>query len=458
MTLLYIIIGAAAGLISGAALMFLISRKNEERLRNEKESVITQSTSALASLDKEKSIAADRLIQSEKTISELEASLNAEREKTNLLNASLSRTEAEKSSLIEKLETRNKEMEDVQKKLITEFENLANRILKQNTVDFTATNQKNIDDLLKPLKEKLGTFEKMVSDTYEKGLKDQTDLKAELKKLNDLNTRLSEEAHNLTHALKGDVKKQGNWGEMVLERVLERSGLTRGREFEMQVSTTNAEGSRIQPDVVIYLPDKKHLIVDSKVSLVAYEKYVNATTDEERVQHIKEHVLSIKSHIRGLSEKHYQTSPDLNTPDFVLLFVAIESSFSIAIQTDQDLFNFAWDNKVVMVSPSTLLATLRTIESMWKQEYHARNARDIARKSGEMLDKFTGFLEDLEKIGKGLDSAKDNWTNAVNKLSSGRGNLINRARGLKELGVTMKKGLPEKFMNAGDEHDDNDEE
>jgi DNA recombination protein RmuC len=349
------------------------------------------------------------------------------------------------------------EMEDVQKKLITEFENLANKILKQNTLEFTASNQKNIDELLKPLKEKLGTFEKMVSDTYEKGLKDQTDLKAELKKLYELNNRISEEAHNLTRALKGDVKKQGNWGEMVLERVLERSGLSRGREYEMQVSTTNAEGSRIQPDVVVFLPDKKHLIVDSKVSLVAYEKYVNAITDEDRAQFMKEHLLSIKTHIRGLSEKHYHTSPDLNTPDFVLLFVAIESSFSMAIQADQELFNYAWDNKVVMVSPSTLLATLRTIESMWKQEYHARNAQEIARRSGEMLDKFVGFVEDMEKVGKGIDGARDTWSNALNKLSTGRGNLISKATFLKELGVTTKKSLPEKFKLADDEQDEHEE-
>ena len=240
-------------------------------------------------------------------------------------------------------------MEDLQKKFTIEFENIANKILEKNSEKFTTTNQKNMGDVLNPLKEKIELFEKKVEDTYKQGLKDQTDLRAELKKLYHLNSKISEEANNLTKALKGDVKKQGNWGEVVLERILERSGLNEGQKgYEKQFSDTSEDGKRILPDIVINLPDNKHIIIDSKVSLVAYEKAVNAETEEERVRYVKEHLLSLKTHCKGLSEKHYQSARNLNSPDFVLLFIPIESSFSLAMQEDQDIFSFAWDLKVVI--------------------------------------------------------------------------------------------------------------
>ncbi|MBT6005082.1 MAG: DNA recombination protein RmuC, partial [Prolixibacteraceae bacterium] len=259
-------------------------------------------------------------------------------ENTNLLGR-LEKAKVEYLNLQEKLRTQKTELEEIQKKFTTEFENIANKILKKNSEEFTAANQKNLGDVLNPLKEKIQLFEKKVDDTYQKGLRDQTDLRAELKKLHDLNSKISEEANNLTRALKGDVKKQGNWGEVVLERILERSGLNEGEQgYQKQFSDSSEDGKRIQPDIVINLPDNKHIIVDSKVSLIAFERAVNSVNDEDRLIHLKEHLASLKAHIKGLSEKHYQTARKLNSPDFVLLFLPIEASFSVAIQEDQDLF------------------------------------------------------------------------------------------------------------------------
>lgn len=359
----------------------------------------------------------------------------------------LARADAEQAGLSEKLMQVKAETENLQKKFTTEFENIANKILDKNSEKFTAANQKNISDVLNPLKEKIRLFEKKVEDTYQQGLKDQTDLRAELKKLYDLNSKISEEANNLTKALKGDVKKQGNWGEVVLERILERSGLNEGPEgYQKQFSDQSEDGKRIQPDIVIHLPDNKHIIVDSKVSLVAYEKAVNSATDDERTVHVKEHLQSLKSHIKGLSEKHYQTARHLNSPDFVLLFIPVESSFSLAVQEDQDLFSFAWDLKIVIVSPSTLLATLRTIASIWQQENQTRNAIEIARQGGALYDKFVGFVNDLENLGKSLETTRKTYDTAMNKLHTGSGNLIKRAEDIKKLGAKTNKELPRNLL------------
>lgn len=360
----------------------------------------------------------------------------------------LAKAEVEFANLREKLATQKQEMEDLQKKFTTEFENIANKILEKNSEKFTATNQKNISDVLNPLKEKIQLFEKKVEDTYSQGLKDQTDLRAELKKLFDLSSKISEEANNLTKALKGDVKKQGNWGEVVLERILERSGLNEGTQgYEKQFSDTSEDGRRIQPDIIINLPDNKHIVVDSKVSLIAYERAVNAETEEERTKHVKEHILSLKAHCKGLSEKHYQSARHLNSPDFVLLFIPIESSFSIAIQEDQDIFSYAWDMKVVLVSPSTLLATLRTIASIWQQENQTRNAMEIARQGGALYDKFVGFIADMERIGKSISSTQSTYNDAMNKLHTGSGNLVSRVESIKKLGAKTTKELPKLMLD-----------
>lgn len=397
-------------------------------------------------VEKEKSLFEDRNLSLLKEKEEQNQQIQQLRTENGIQGQQLARTEADFGNLQEKLESQKKEMENLQQKFTTEFENIASKILKQNTEDFSKSNQKGINEMLLPLKEKIQLFEKKVEDTYEKGLKDQTDLKAELKKLHDLNLKISDEANNLTRALKGDVKKQGNWGEMILERILERSGLTEGREYIKQESVLSENGQRYQPDVVIHLPDQKHIVVDSKVSLVAYERLINADNEKDRPAFVKEHLQSVRSHIKILSEKHYQHSPNFNSPDFVLLFIPIESSFSIAVQEDQDLFSYAWDNKVVIVSPSTLLATLRTIASIWQQENQTRNAIEIARQGGALYDKFVLFISDMESIGKSLENTRKTYDQAVNKLYVGSGNLVKRAESIRKLGAKTTKELPQELI------------
>ncbi|MGD9931220.1 MAG: DNA recombination protein RmuC [Mangrovibacterium sp.] len=435
MDIIYLLAGLAVGFLLAFLWFKLKSKTSENALlasRAEFEKGKIQLEERLTYLQDDKENLAARLVQAE-----------ADNDQK---SQRLAKAEVEFANLREKLVTQKQEMEELQKKFTTEFENIAHKILKQNSLEFTQVNQKNISEILNPLREKIQLFEKKVEDTYEKGLKDQTDLKAELKKLHDLNLKISDEANNLTKALKGDVKKQGNWGEVILERILERSGLTEGREYEKQFSTIGENGQRVQPDVVIHLPDQKHIIVDSKVSLVAYERFVNAADENDRIRFIKEHLLSIKSHVKLLSDKHYQNAPGLNSPDFVLLFVPIESSFSVAIEADHDLFSYAWDNKVVIVSPSTLLATLRTIASIWQQENQTRNALEIARQGGALYDKFVAFIGDLEKVGNNLDQTRKNYDLAMNKLYDGRGNLVRSAEKLRELGAKASKELPQKYL------------
>ena len=435
MEIIYLLAGLAIGFII-ALLVFKLKAKSSENefleIRTEYEKNKAQLEERVSYLQDDKEKLGSRL-----ELTESENEQQSER---------LAKAEVEFANLREKLATQKQEMEDLQKKFTTEFENVAHKILKQNSQEFTQVNQKNINEILNPLREKIQLFEKKVEDTYEKGLKDQTDLKAELKKLHDLNLKISDEANNLTKALKGDVKKQGNWGEVILERILERSGLTEGREYEKQFSVIGENGSRMQPDVVINLPEQKHIVVDSKVSLVAYERLVNSNDETDRIKYTKDHLLSIKSHIKGLSDKHYQNAQGLNSPDFVLLFVPIESSFSVAIEADQDLFSYAWDNKVVIVSPSTLLATLRTIASIWQQENQTRNAIEIARQGGALYDKFVAFITDLEKIGNNLETTRKNYDLAMNKLNDGRGNLVRSSEKLRELGAKASKELPQKYL------------
>jgi len=358
----------------------------------------------------------------------------------------LAELNSDNKSLIEKLDTERKQLNQIQEKFSKEFENLAHKILKQNTQDFNISSTKNISDLLNPLKEKLQSFEKTVGDTYEKGLKDQTDLKAELKKLHDLSFRLDQDARNLTNALKADTKKQGNWGEIILERVLERSGLLKNQEYFVQQTAKNEDGEMLRPDVVVKLPDDKHIIIDSKVSLTAYTQYVSEDDDKKREVSLKLHLTSVKKHIKELSDKSYDSLSDFNSPDFVLMFMPIEPAFALAVQSDADLFNYAWKLRVVIVSPTTLLATLRTVASIWKYEKQNLNALEIAERGGKLYDKFEGFVKDLEAIGTNLKRAEKSYDDAHKKLTSGSGTILRQVEQLKKMGVSTKKSLPEKYL------------
>ncbi len=441
----------ALAFLAGSMLVYFWQQR---RLSDEKAEQIARHNESeklglarIAEAEKGRSLAEQQILSLSGDLSEIKTELIAERRKNEDTIRQLTTSMAELEYAKKQLTDKARELEQIQKRLTIEFENVAHKILKEHSAEFTTLNQKNIGEILSPLKEKIMNFEKKVEESYEKTLRDQTDLKVELKKLQELNHKISNDAQNLTQALKGDVKKQGNWGEVVLERVLERSGLTLGREYEREVVDENSDGKQIRPDVIIHLPDKKHLIVDSKVSLVAYERLVNEQSDELRVQHLADHLKSLRSHIKMLSDRHYPTAKNLNSPDFVLLFLPIESSFSIAIQEDQELFNFAWDNKVVIVSPSTLLASLRTIASIWKQENQTKNALEIASLGASLYDKFVNFVQDLEKVGKGIETAQSNYSEALKKLHTGKGNLVRTSEKLKELGIKTQKALPDNLID-----------
>jgi DNA recombination protein RmuC len=350
-------------------------------------------------------------------------------------------------SMVEKQEGQAHYIHELQQKSRLEFEQLANKILEEKTSKFTEQNKLNLDHILNPLKENIKAFEEKVEKVYKSESEERHTLKGVISQLMLQSKQIQEEANNLSKALKGDSKKQGNWGEVILERVLERSGLVKDREYRTQAAFTGNDGLRSQPDVILDLPDDKHLVIDAKVSLVAYERLVSAETDAERDIHIKQHILSIKAHIHGLSGKNYQDLYQINSPDFVLLFIPIESSFALAVQKDAELFNYAWDRKVVIVSPSTLLATLRTIASLWKQERQNRNVLEIARLSGSMYDKFVGFLSDMDSIGRNIRQSQDAYDKALNKLSTGAGNLASTSEKIKKLGAKTNKQIDSKFLD-----------
>lgn len=369
------------------------------------------------------------------------------------LNNKLSISQTHLLNLEEKLNTQKDELSELNQRFNQEFKLAANAILKQNTEDFSKAHQKELTELLTPLKEKIKTFESSVEKKYVDELKERSDLKSEIRQLIELNKTLNEQAVNLTTALKGENKTQGNWGEMILERILESSGLIKGEEYETQFSDTNADNKRIQPDVLIRLPDDKHIIVDAKVTLVAYEKYISENDDSKKENHLKNHIISVKNHVKLLSEKNYQSGIGVNSPDFVLLFMPMEPAFSLAMQNDPTIFMYAWDKKVVIVSPTTLLATLRTIASVWKHERQTKNAIDIADRAGRLYDKFKGFVDDMQRIEKGLTSARNAYDDAFGKLTSGKGNLVGRAEKIKALGAKTTKDLPKELIDEFDDKD-----
>lgn len=336
----------------------------------------------------------------------------------------------------------NEEIGKIHAQYNDQFKIIAGEILKENSKEFSTTSNK----MLEPLRDKLKDFEETVRKKIQEDTKTSEFLKYELNALKSLNQQISEEAHNLTKALKGEVKTQGNWGELILEKIMERSGLVRDTEYKIQVSLNNVEGEKIQPDVIVYLPDEKHIIIDAKVSLTAYEAYVSENDEIKKSLALKEHINSVKSHIKKLSEKQYQTAKEIQAPDFVLMFLPIESSFSIAIKEDVDIFNFAWDRNIVIVSPSTLLATLRTVASLWKQEKQSRNVIQIADEAGKLYDKFVGFLDDFKAIGSSISKTQQNYDSAFGKLSSGNGNVIGKIEKLKELGAKSSKQIDKNLL------------
>ncbi|MGG7036616.1 MAG: DNA recombination protein RmuC [Flavobacterium sp.] len=362
----------------------------------------------------------------------------------------LSKKEVDFENLWERNKEQKEEVEKLQEKFTKEFENLANKILEEKTVKFTEQNKENIKNILSPLQDKIQLFEKKVEDTHKESIDYHAALRQQILGLQQMNEQMSKETLNLTKALKGDSKIQGNWGELILERVLEKSGLEKGREYEVQQSFVTEDGNRVFPDVVINLPDGKKMVVDSKVTLTAYERYINEEDEAEKIQHLKEHVISIKRHVEQLSSKNYQALYQMESPDFVLLFIPIESAFAIALNEDTSLYNKAFEKNIVIVTPSTLLATLRTIDSMWTNQKQQENALEIARQAGALYDKFEGFVADLIRLGKKIDESKSEYSGAMNKLVEGKGNLITSVEKLKKMGAKAKKALPENILTRAE--------
>lgn len=376
----------------------------------------------------------------------LAAELTAVRGVLSEKSEELAKTQANLDNAVAMLDTQKAETVAMQKTLTTEFENIANRVLKERAAELSESSRKEIGALLNPLGERINEFKNQVKEAYSNEMREKTSLREQIKLLTEQNARISDEANNLAKALKGDVKKQGNWGEIILERVLEISGLHKGREYEREEVSKNADGSNSRPDVVVHLPDNKHIIIDSKVSLVAYERLTAAVDKEAYAAALKEHMASMKKHVQELSDKNYPNLLGLNAPDFVLMFVPIEAMFTVAVEADQNLFAYAWERKIVIVSPTTLLATLRTIASIWRQDNQTKNSQEIARLGGSLYDKLVGFVDDMQKIKKSIDAADKCYNDAMNKLTTGSGNAIRTAAKIKNLGVKTGKELPQELI------------
>lgn len=433
--ILFLIIGLIAGFAAGY--FFALNRKKDEASTQKNLEVEN------ARLSQSASLADERRQESEQKRTELE-----QQNQTLLRENAILKTEG--LGLQQRMEEQKLELEKLNEKMTLQFKNLANEILEEKSKKFTDQNKTSLGELLNPLKEKLSDFEKKVEESNKENLKMNSSLGEQLKNLRELNQQITKEAENLTRALKGDTKTQGNWGEFILESILEKSGLVKGQEFIVQESAT-LEGGRLRPDVVVKLPDNKNIIIDSKVSLLAYEQSVNAADETDREQNLKAHVQSVKNHIRQLSGKDYQKLYGVEGLDFILMFIPIEPAFSAALQAETDLFNQAYEKQIVLVSPSTLLATLRTIANIWRYEYQNRNVLEIARQAGDMYDKFVNFTEDLVKLGQQMDTTKKTYGDAMNKLVDGTGNLVRRAEKLKELGAKTSKQMNEKLLDRSGE-------
>lgn len=383
-------------------------------------------------------------------VSKIESEREDIRKEKEFLNSELARKHTELENLQQLNLKRDKELESRQEQLRKDFELLANKILEEKSNKFTEQNKENIKNILHPLQEKIQGFEKKVEASQKESISMHSALKEQLLGLKDLNQQMTKEATNLTRALKGDSKMQGNWGELVLERVLEKSGLEKDREYFVQQSFTREDNSRVMPDVVLHLPDGKKMIIDSKVSLTDYERMVNAE-EHEKSAFLKAHVNSIKRHVDQLSEKNYQDLYDIASPDFVLLFIPIEPAFAVVVNEDNSIYNKAFEKNIVIVTPATLLATLRTIDTMWNNEKQQRNAIEIARQAGALYDKFEGLVRDLTGVGKKIDAAKSDYSAAMNKLVDGRGNLITSVEKLKKMGAKAKKALPEAIIKRAED-------
>ena len=440
-----------AGVMAGSGLTWLllhfyqkskmlVSHEDAEALRLENQR--TQTNLRLAE---------DRLGIQLRETDGLKKALDSERGKIIELSQTLAARESDYKNLKQKLEEQKAEIEHLQEKFTLEFKHLANEIFEEKSKKFTDQNKANLTDLLNPLKVKIGDFEKKVEETNKENIDRNAALRQQIQGLKELNQQITREAENLTKALKGDSKTQGNWGEMQLEAILEKAGLQKGIHYEKEKNLKTESGQNQRLDYIIHLPDRKALVIDSKVSLNAYSNYFNATDEAEQKRFLKNHLESIGGHIKLLGEKQYQSLYHIQQPDYVLMFVANEPALTIALKEDLSLYEKALDKNIVLVSTSTLLATLRTISYIWKQDMQNKNALEIARQAGALYDKFTAFTEDLEKVGQNLDGTRKTYEQAMNKLATGRDNLIRKSERLRELGAKTTKNMDPRLLDGADE-------
>ncbi len=379
-------------------------------------------------------------------IEELKAALSEKERSLLNLTSQYSSKETELKNLNQRLQEQKQEMLEIGEKFNTEFRNLANEILEEKSKKFTEQNKTNLDQILKPLGEKIKDFEKKVEETYDKESQQRFSLKEEVKRLAELNQQVSKETSSLTKALKGESKTQGNWGEVILESILERTGLRKGFEYTVQDSFTTDSNQRYQSDVIVHYPGERSIIIDSKVTLTAYDSYAAAETEEEKQAALKAHLISVKNHINELASKNYQDIAEIKTLDFIVMFMPIEPAYLLAVQNEPHLWTYAYEKRILLISPTNLIAVLKMIESLWKQEYQNRNVLEIARQGGELYDKFVGLIDDLIDMGTKLKQTHKSYEASMNKLSSGKGNLVGKVQKLRELGVKAKKTLPESML------------
>lgn len=439
------------GLIIGFLIAFLLL-KSKKTIPVEEVNKLIEEINSLK-IDNGKLSERIKLLDEDKI--SLQTELKSERDKSEKLTSEHSSLKSNYNNLQVKLNEQKAEIEELQQKFVKEFENLANKIFEEKSAKFTEQNKEKISEILNPLKDKINEFERKVEESSKESIKGHSSLKEQLEMLRQMNQQITQEAKNLTEALKGQSKTQGNWGEFILESILEKSGLVKGREYFVQESLMTESGKRFQPDVIVNLPENKSIIIDSKVSLNAYERYISAEDDNEKSKALREHIISIRSHLKNLSSKNYQSIYQLNSLDFVLMFMPIEPAFALAVQQDSNLFNDAFEMNIVIVSPSTLLATLRTIASIWRQENQNKNALEIAKQAGALYDKFVNFYNDLLEVGKKLDSAKDSYEEAMKKVHDGRGNLIAGVEKIKQLGAKASKSIPSAALNRVINDDNN---
>jgi DNA recombination protein RmuC len=433
MEILFLVIGIVIGIL--LAFFILKNIFGKKNIESEKEIILLK----------------ENLLQLKNSIEESKLQIANKDQIILDTTSQLSEKKSDLNHLKIKLAEQKEEVRKLQDQFRIEFKNLANEILENNSKKFTEDNKSKLDQLLKPLGEKIKDFEKKVEETYDKESKLRFSLKEEIKRLGELNQQVSKDTENLTRALKGESKTQGNWGEVILESILEKSGLHKNREYYVQSSYKDEHGNRLQPDIVITYPGKRNVVIDSKVSLTAYDRYISSDNEDEKETAFKAHIVSIKNHINELSSKNYQDLYQLNSLDFVMMFLPVEPAYLLAIGKDPDLWHYAYTKRILIISPTNLIAALKMIESLWRQENQTKNVQEIARQVGTLYDKFVGFVEDLLKIGNKLKDTQNIYEESMKKLSTGKGNLVKKVEDIKSLGIKTAKELSKKVLDSAEE-------